>query len=128
MKKICILLFLFVFAIFGNLIAREKQTFSNDQGLEWEVMVTYNIYYSYYENKDGSGTVAEGVYQKSESVSFDVYAETADEAESRAKEECATVCSNMFGRYVGLRTYKGKSYHAFESRKVAQARAKVKKK
>lgn len=127
MKKFGVLLFLFVFAIFGNMIAREKQTSAKDQSYAWVVTVTYNIYYSFYENKDGTGLVAEGVYQTSGATSFDIYAETADEAESMAKNECATVCSNMYGRYIGMRTYKGKSYHAFESRKVATARAQLKK-
>ncbi len=126
MKKFGVLLFLFVFAMFGNMFAREKETSNKDQSKEWSVTVTYNIYYSFYENRDGTGEVAVGVYQTSGATTFDVYAETADEAESLAKNECATVCTQMFGRYVGMRTYKGKSYHAFESRKVATARAKCK--
>ena len=108
----------------GNLVARENRNSKESQGKTWSVTVTYNIYYSYYEGKDGSGLVAEGVYVTSGATVFNVYADTQDEAESRAKEECSTVCSRSSERYVGKQMYRGKLYHAFETRKVASARAK----
>lgn len=123
MKKFGTLLFLFVFVMLGNVIANENGNSTESQGRTWKVIVTYNIYYSFYEDEYGSKPVAEGVYQKSESLILEEYADTADEAESKAKNECYQVCSNYNGKYVGRKLYSGKVYHAFETRKVASARA-----
>ena len=123
MKKFGVLLFLFVFTVLGNMIARENQNPSEAPGGDWNVIVVYNIYHSYYENRNGSGLIAEGVYAGNGSTNFDVHAETQDEAETIAKERCSTVCTSSNGRYIGTRTYNGKVCHAFETRKVASARA-----
>lgn len=123
MKKFGTLLFLFMFIMIGNIIARETANSTESQGKTWKVTVTYNIYYSFYEDRDQVNLVAEGVYQTSGALIFDEYADTADEAESKAKDECFTVCSKSDGKYVGQKQYQGKLYHAYETRKVSSARA-----
>ena len=117
---------MFTFVLLGNLIARESNMSSESQGRAYKVTVTYNIYYSYYEDRDQGNLVAEGVYITSGALIFDEYADTQDEAEEKAKNECMNVCSQQSGKYIGQRTYKGKSYYTFETRRVESARAEAK--
>lgn len=125
MKKFWTLLLLCMFMGVGILTAHEIKKSSEEyqQGANWNVIVVYNIYYSYYTDRQNGELIAEGVFHHSESLTFKVYADTADEAESEAKSQCASVCSEVVGRYVGLQSYNGKKYHAFEERKVSSARA-----
>lgn len=124
MKKFWTLFLLCVFSIIAGVMANEVEENSPvaNQGRTYQVTVTYDILYDYYDAASGE-TVAEGVYVNSGAQIFNVYAETPDEAESEAKVECSTVC-RRYNRYVGEKMYRNIKCKVYETRRVSSARAK----
>ena len=57
-----------------------------------------------------------------ESNTFNVYAETPDEAEEKAKSQCYTTCSTS-NVYQGKELYGGETCNVYQSRRILTARA-----
>lgn len=97
----------------------KSQTETN--GKRYKVVVTYTVSYTY-KDADTYEVIIEGAKSSRKTEEFIVYAETEDEAEEEAKNQCYLVCSNQ-GRYVGETTYKGKKCKLYEYRRIENARA-----
>lgn len=89
-------------------------------GKNYTVTVTYELINKYISEKTMQPLGEKSV--GTESNKFTVYAETPDEAESRAKSQCSTTCSSS-SVYQGKETYNGESCDVYQYRRVVSARA-----
>lgn len=97
----------------------KSQTETN--GKRYKVVVTYTVSYTY-KDAETYEVLIEGAKSSRKTEVFIVFAETEDEAEKEAKDQCFLVCSNE-GRYVGETTYNGKKCKLYEYRRIENARA-----
>ena len=119
MKKI---LFALLALFFVNALSA-AELLSTSEGTTYNVTVRVKMTYTYYSTdyRSPSNYVSSldgGVIEQK----FEVYAETPDDAEYRAKQKCASVCSYN-GEYVGTRNYGGKTVHVWLERTILPARA-----
>ena len=120
MKKILLAIYslLFVSTVFAT---NSTAPMSSNEGKLWHVVITVNVTYDYYETSNGAGYITSVSGEPIEQT-VDVYAETADAAETKAKQQCSYMCSTS-GVYQGTRTYGGKTVHVFKKRTIESARA-----
>lgn len=118
MKKILLAL-LALFCI--NTLSAMNPTSTEEEGRRWTVKITVQITADYYTDRYMNGYLTS---QNREKIVQEVvvFARTADEAESKAKDKCMWMCSSN-GEYIGTARYGSQTAHVWLRRTILTARA-----